>query len=313
MAANLATKGKLDEPLFIHNRTISKASELATELKSKHTSNNKPVVSVINSPLFLVQKSDIIYIILGNDEHVLTLCKDITQSIGSEISGKTFVDCSTIAPKTTAEVAQLFESHGASFVAAPVFGAPAMAEAGQLVWVFASHSRPAIDKLLPYTKDVMGRDYIILEGKPPGTASLMKLSGNHFIASMVLTLAESMTLADKSGLGTENVVKFLEKMFGGPYVPYAKRMESGDYDRGNGDLDGGEGQKPLFGVDLALKDARHMLSIADENGVELGIVKRAVEILQIVKEQRGERGDLPGMYGAMRVKSGLSYNKLKTD
>ena len=44
--------------------------------------------------------------------------------------GKLFVDCSTVHSDTTGEVASKLKQNGASFVASPVFGAPAIAEGG---------------------------------------------------------------------------------------------------------------------------------------------------------------------------------------
>lgn len=47
-------------------------------------------------------------------------------------------------------------SHDSPLLILPVFGAPAMADNGQLVCVMAG-SKSAVDKYKPYTKGVMGR------------------------------------------------------------------------------------------------------------------------------------------------------------
>lgn len=76
-------------------------------------------------------------------------------------------------------------------------------------------------------------------------------------------------------------------------------MVSGDYAVG----------PPKFSVDNALKDANHIKDIGTHNGVSLHVVDEAIRLLKIVKEEVGEKGDLPGMYGAKRTEIGLPYAK----
>jgi 3-hydroxyisobutyrate dehydrogenase-like beta-hydroxyacid dehydrogenase len=82
----------------------------------------------------------------------------------------------------------------------------------------------------PYTIGVMGRETIEYADAEPGKASVMKLMGNTFVVNMVEGLAQGLTMAEKSGLGTENVLKFVGLFFpDSPYLPYAKRMLEGAY------------------------------------------------------------------------------------
>ncbi|KAF3922942.1 hypothetical protein ABW20_dc0101539 [Dactylellina cionopaga] len=292
MAPNLAKHYHHDKPLLLFNRNNTKSHDLAASLKSDGVT-----VAVSDSIAELVQSSDVIFTCLANDAAITDTIKAAVAS--GDISGKLFVESSTVAPKCTNELSELIVSKGGKFVAAPVFGVPAVAASGQLTYVLASSQESWIDEVIPFTKGVMGKAYIDLRGKPPGTASLMKLSGNHFVLSMVVTLSESMTLATKSGLGEDAIVQFVEAVFGGPYPGYAKRMLSGDYAT----------DQPKFAVDNALKDARHIKDVGSENGVKLGVIEEAIRLLTVVKEQVGATGDMPGMYGAKRIESGLPYKK----
>ena len=80
-----------------------------------------------------------------------------------------------------------------------------------------------------YTKGVIGRANIDFSGQPHGKATLMKVIGNTFVLSMIETLSEGHTIAEKSGLGNENLHAFVEAMFPGPYVAYSGRLMGGDY------------------------------------------------------------------------------------
>ena len=103
-----------------------------------------------------------------------------------------------------------------------------MAESGQLVCVLAGPS-PLVERIKPYTKGVMARENLDFSGQAPGQASLMKLLGNTFVLQMVETLGEGHTVAEKTGLGVQNMHDFVQIMFPGPFAAYSNRMISGDY------------------------------------------------------------------------------------
>ena len=103
-----------------------------------------------------------------------------------------------------------------------------MAASGQLVCVLAG-PKHLVDKVKPYTKGVIARENIDFSGEAPGKALLLKLIGNTFVLQMVEMLGEGHTAAEKTGLGTENLHKFITTMFGGPFAAYSTRMMNGDY------------------------------------------------------------------------------------
>ena len=86
-----------------------------------------------------------------------------------------------------------------------------------------------VDKVKPYCKGVIGRANIDFSDEVPGKATLLKVIGNTFILNMVEMLGEGHTVAEKTGLGTSNLHKFIEAMFPGPYTAYSNRLLSGDY------------------------------------------------------------------------------------
>jgi 3-hydroxyisobutyrate dehydrogenase-like beta-hydroxyacid dehydrogenase len=181
----------------------------------------------------------------------------------------------------------------------PVFGAPAMADNGQLVCVSAG-SKASCKKAVPYTTGVMGRANIDFSGQPAGNATLMKVIGNTFILNMVSQLSEGHVLAEKSGLGVDNLHTFISTMFPGPYTAYSQRMLAGDYY---------QREEPLFHIDLARKDARHAMSLAESSGAKesMKMLKLAQGRLDGVKSEIGDKGDIPSVYGVVRKESGLDF------
>lgn len=127
---------------------------------------------------------------------------------------------------------------------------------------------------------------------------LLKVIGNTFFINLVETLSEGHVLAEKSGLGSDNLHEFVEAMFPGPYAAYSTRMISGDYHKR---------EEPLFAVDLARKDAGHAMQLAKDAGTHLKALKVADAHLEQVKKHRGEAGDIAAIYGAVRQEAGLKF------
>lgn len=75
---------------------------------------------------------------------------------------------------------------------------------GEVLWAPAGPP-DALQRLQPYF-DAMGRGTLHL-GCQPYMASVMKLSGNFFIAATIETIAEGMTLAEKNGISRCTSVK----------------------------------------------------------------------------------------------------------
>lgn len=65
--------------------------------------------------------------------------------------------------------------------------------------------------------------------------------------------------------------------------------------------------QPLFAVDLARKDAGHALTLAKAAGAKLKDVEVADAHLAEVRRHQGPRGDITGIYGAVRQESGLKF------
>lgn len=287
MCKNIVEKGNLDNPLIIFNRTSKRANDLAQTLGSKVT-----VATTISNA---VSKSSIIFTCVGNDAAINEI---IDEALKGDIKGKLFVDCSTVHPDTTNALAERITAAGAEFVACPVFGAPPMADAGKLICVLAG-PKESVDKVKPYTTGVTSRAIIDYSGQPCGKATTLKIMGNSMIINMIESLSEAHVLAETSGLGSENLHSFIEVMFPGPYTSYSSRMMSGDYYNRD---------EPMFAVDLARKDAGHAMALAKAAGTTMKALEVADEHLKIVKEQKGEKGDIAGIYGAVRVEAGLKFD-----
>lgn len=293
MSSNIARKGP-QSSLILYNRTTSRASAHAETLGGN--------VKVATSLTEAVRASDLIFTCVGDDPAVDAITQTILSDTDTDLSTKTFVDCSTVHPDTSRRTEAAYAARGASFVACPVFGAPVMADAGQMIVVPAG-KQSAIAKAKPFFEGVVAKATIDLSSGTGddidvGRSSTLKILGNSFILNTVGVLAESLTAADASGLGTGPFRQWLELYNPGPIVGYADRMISGDYY---------QRAEPLFAVDLARKDLRHASNIAMEGGQRMRNVEVTDHFLQEVKALKGEKGDVAAVYGAARKEAGLKF------
>lgn len=291
MVRNIVEKYPLQLPLIINNRTTARTQSFATTLP--------PSKVIVATTLEEVSVASIIITCVADDAAIRATIESI---LSYSPSPTLFIDCSTIHPSTTASISSLVIAAGHKFVAMPVFGAPAMADAGALICVPAG-PRSSVELAIPIANAV-GRAIIDLSDKPYEAASTLKIIGNTFIVNMVEQLSEGHVLAEKSGLGSEMLHKFIEAIFPGPYTDYSKRMMTGVYYTR---------EEPLFAVDLARKDARHAMDLAKAAGTRLENVETADRHLVKVKENRGDKGDIAAIYGAVREEAGLPFENQKKE
>ncbi|CAE7140915.1 unnamed protein product [Rhizoctonia solani] len=217
-------------------------------------------VKIIDTPGELASLADITFTSLGSDEVVRSIYYDIAQTLeatnrpGTAEKPRIFVDTSTVYPKLTVEIDRLLSKiPHVHFVSGPVFGPPALAEQGKLVSALAGHYKSKKEVAYILVPSV-ARKVIDLGGNVEKAAA-MKLIGNSFILGALELIAETQTLADKAGVGAEQVDSFLNDMFPVPLlVNYSKKML-------NDSFDGNQG----FHLEGGLKDANHILNLSQDS------------------------------------------------
>ncbi|KAL4725734.1 hypothetical protein ACLX1H_007887 [Fusarium chlamydosporum] len=173
-----------------------------------------------------------------------------------------------------------------------------MADSGTLILTTAG-AKSSIEKIRPYIKNVMGRDEIPFEDQPHSNAAKLKLIGNAFALNAIAQLAESLTLAEKSGISPAMVKKFIDIMYGGIYSLYGGLMLSGEY---------WSMSEPYVSADIAMKDIKHLLHLGGEVNMELNNVQTGLTYVQKAMEQSpGDKTDISAIYGAVRQANGLEF------
>ncbi|KAF2691211.1 6-phosphogluconate dehydrogenase-like protein NAD-binding protein [Lentithecium fluviatile CBS 122367] len=290
MATNIQTYLSQSNQLPLHytNRTLSRGNLLKED-------GGVPCQSVRE----LVQKSDVVFISVSDDEALTTVVKEILDS--GTIKDKIFVDTTTAHPNTTTTVTSQFTSADASYIAAPVFGATPLAQAGQLL-ISVAGPAPAISTITPFLQGVLARA-VINVGPDPSKALLLKTTSNFITAGLMYLLSEAHTLTEKADLPASVLESLIEQNFGAYAHGVSKRLTSGSYYPA-------EGQAPSSGLELGIKDIGHGLSVAEERGMKLEVGELSMRAMVEAKsygDERGKRLDSSSVFGVVRKWAGLEF------
>ncbi|KAK2599059.1 hypothetical protein QQS21_005465 [Conoideocrella luteorostrata] len=273
-------------PLLYSNRTLSRGDPLrdAGAIPEEHFE-------------MVLKKSTIIFTMISNDEVLDGL---VTKALAAGISlqDKIWVDTSTVHPNTCKDVSARLGKQGVAFIASPVFGTSAVAATGELIFAMAGPA-PSLKRVEPYIIDVMGRKIINL-GEEAHKSCLLKISGNIFVIGFQELASEGLVLAEKTGLGVDQMEEFIGDMFGTVMQSYSKRMSSGSFAPPLN-------QQPGFLISLAIKDVGHAITLAEEHGVTLPTVDIAMSRLKAAREFAGYHLDSSAVYGISRQEAALPF------
>jgi 3-hydroxyisobutyrate dehydrogenase len=125
----------------------------------------------------------------------------------ADVTGKLFIEMSTLQPMTSRELAPLVEATGARLIEAPVLGTIPQARAGTL---FAMVGGEAADlaRARPVLEKMTRR---ILHMGPHGAGYAMKLAANVGLGAYVQAIAESLALGMKQGLVLDQMLDALSE------------------------------------------------------------------------------------------------------
>jgi len=184
--------------------------------------------SVAGSAREAVQGAEVVITMLPTADVVESVIFDGGVA-GAFADGCVWAQMGTIGVEATLRISDRLAGQrpGVLFVDAPVSGSKGPAEQGQLL-ILAAGPAAAADRVDPVF-DVLGRKTVWLG--QVGQGSLMKLVVNAYMSILIEGVAETMELADRLGVGHQQLA---ECIAGGPLdAPIADaklhKMDSGDY------------------------------------------------------------------------------------
>ncbi|HEV2259107.1 MAG TPA: NAD(P)-dependent oxidoreductase [Streptosporangiaceae bacterium] len=214
MARNLAAAGLTTR---VWDRTASATGPLA-----------EAGAVVAASARDAVRDADVVITMLPTADAVESVMFD-SQVAEAFADGSVWAQMGTIGVEATLRIRDLLAARrpGVMFVDAPVSGSKGPAEQGQLL-ILAAGPAAAADAVRPVF-DVIGRKTVWLG--EAGRGSQVKLVVNAYLSILIEGVAETMELADRLGIGHQQLAEVIE---GGPLdAPLADakfhKMDRGDF------------------------------------------------------------------------------------
>jgi 3-hydroxyisobutyrate dehydrogenase-like beta-hydroxyacid dehydrogenase len=193
---------------------------------------------------------------LANDAAVEAVTLGADGILANLAEDAVHVSSSTISVALAQRLAAAHAEEGQRFVSAPVFGRPEAAEAAKL-FVVAAGDPTALQTVSPLFDAIGQRTFVVSDD--PAAASLIKLSGNFLIASVIESLGEAMALVGKAGVDKQQYLEILTStLFGAPvYQTYGGLIAREEFEPAG------------FAATLGLKDVGLVLAAGGDLRVPL--------------------------------------------
>jgi 3-hydroxyisobutyrate dehydrogenase len=241
-------------------------------------------------PRTLAAESEVVVICVSDTPDVTEVLFGDDGVAAGAPQGSLIIDCSTISPSATRELAERLAERGIALVDAPVSGGSEGAQKGTLT-IMVGGSEADVERARPVLA-AMGSS--ITHMGPVGSGQATKAVNQVIIAGTYLGVAEGITLAIKAGLDPETVVAALSGGAARSWVleNRSSRMIANDYPLG-------------FRIALHLKDVTIALDLARQVGAALPVTALASQIeAGLVARGHGD-DDIAALARAIREWSGL--------
>ena len=248
MAKNLLKAGY---ELWVNNRSQGPMEELAA--CGAHAATRKE----------LAENAEVIITMLPNGPQVReVILRDVIKDMRP---GQIFIDCSSISPVVSKEIAAALAEKGVEMLDAPVSGGEPKAIDGTLSFMVGG-KQAVFDRC----KEILGAmGASVTRCGEVGAGNTTKLANQIIVACNIQAVAEAFTLAQKAGVDPEVVYKAIRGGLAGFTVLDAKgpMMIAGN-------------DKPGFKIDLHIKDLNNALDCAHTVGAPVPMTAAVQEILQ---------------------------------
>ena len=183
-------------------------------------------------------------------------------------------------------------TRGVKFVNAPVSGNPGSVRSGNLIFA-ASGDSSAVETARPYFEAIGRAVHNVGQAQQ---AAVVKICTNAVLSVVLDGLAEVLVLAEKSGVKRADLLTFInDSAIGSPFTKYKTAALVG--------LD----MSQTFAPDAQRKDLRLALSLAEETGTSMPIVRQTeAEVNRLVESGVGEGKDFAAMLLQVAADSSLT-------
>lgn len=248
MAKNLLKAG---HEVWVNNRSQAPVEELAA--CGAHAATRRE----------LAENAEVVITMLPNGPQVKEVM--LGEVANYMHAGQIFIDCSSISPVVSKEIAAVLAEKNIEMLDAPVSGGEPKAIDGTLAFMVGGKQ-----EVFDTCKDILAAmGSSVTRCGDVGAGNTTKLANQIVVACNIQAVAEAFTLAQKAGVDPELVFQAIRGGLAGSTVMDAKgpMMIAGN-------------DKPGFKIDLHIKDLNNALDCAHTVGAPVPMTAAVQEILQ---------------------------------
>jgi 3-hydroxyisobutyrate dehydrogenase-like beta-hydroxyacid dehydrogenase len=172
--------------------------------------------TVLRNPADAWDNAELVVTMLADDAAVEAVMLGEHGLLTAKCNG-TLVDMSTISPHSSERIASACDTHGVTYLRAPVSGNPSVVRAGNL-GIIVSGSAAGFDQAADLLRDI-GPNLFYVGAEEQ--ARVVKLALNLMLGGTTQLLAEALVLAERNGIETAKMLEVISgSAIGSPYVKY---------------------------------------------------------------------------------------------
>ena len=262
MVRNIMKAGYTD--VLVWNRSKAPMDEVAAD------------GAVASNPREIGESCDVVITMLPNSPQVKEVMLGEKGVASYMKPGAVFIDCSSINPVASQEIAAVLAERGVEMLDAPVSGGEPKAIDGTLSFMVGGKQ----DVFDAHKELLLTMGASAVRCGEVGAGNTTKLANQIIVACNIQALGEALMLAKKAGVDPELVFQAIKGGLAGSTVMNAKApmMIAGN-------------DKPGFKIDLHIKDLNNALYCAHTVGAPVPMTAQVQEIMQWMHNHEGGQKD----------------------
>ena len=262
MVRNIMKAGYTD--VLVWNRSKAPMDEVAAD------------GAVASNPKEIGESCDVVITMLPNSPQVKEVMLGENGVASYMKPGAVFIDCSSINPVASQEIAAVLAERGVEMLDAPVSGGEPKAIDGTLSFMVGGKQ----DVFDAHKELLLTMGASAVRCGVVGAGNTTKLANQIIVACNIQALGEALMLAKKAGVDPELVFQAIKGGLAGSTVMNAKApmMIAGN-------------DKPGFKIDLHIKDLNNALDCAHTVGAPVPMTAQVQEIMQWMHNHEGGQKD----------------------
>lgn len=219
------------------------------------------------SSVATVEGVDAVITMLPNSPHVKSVMLENDKVAEHMPKTATFIDCSSISPIASREIAAELEKLGIDMLDAPVSGGQPKAVDGTLAFMVGG-KQETFDKF----KDVLAAmgSSVVLCGNV-GAGNVTKLCNQTIVAVNIAVLAEALQMGQMCGVEPQKIFEAIKGGLAGSTVMNAKAPMMMD-----------QNFQPGFRIDLHIKDLNNVVDAAKAVDAPIPLTQSVLEMMKIL-------------------------------